>query len=64
MIVAIWYGESKPILSEYIEPFVTEMRSLVENGTDVNGHHFKILFGLVICDTPARSLLKGSVLQS
>lgn len=61
MVVAIWYGDSKPILNEYIQSFVTEMSSLLETGTTVNGYHINIRFGLVICDTPARSLLKGSV---
>lgn len=59
MVVAIWQGESKPILNEYIESFVTEMKSLLETGIIVSGHHFEIRFGVVICDTPARALLKG-----
>lgn len=48
MIIAIWCGESKPILNEYIEPFVKEMKSLIESGMVVNGYHVIIRFGLVI----------------
>lgn len=59
MVVAIWHGESKPILNEYIETFVTELRTLLETGMIVNGHHVEIRFGVAICDTPARSFLKG-----
>lgn len=59
MVIAIWYGDSKPILNEYIESFVTEMISLLETGLFINGHHVKILVGLIICDTPARAMLKG-----
>lgn len=59
LVVAIWYGASKPILNEYIQPLVSELKSIIPTGIYVNGHHVKIKFGLVICDTPARSLMKG-----
>lgn len=59
MVVGIWYGRSKPILNEYIEQFVAELHLLLEAGLSINGHLLDIRFGAVICDTPARSLLKG-----
>lgn len=58
-VVGIWCGESKPILDEYIERFVEEMTSILNNGIAINGHRVNIRFGLIICDTPARSLMKG-----
>lgn len=59
MVVGIWYGDSKPKLNEFIQPFVAEMESLLEDGTIINGHYIEVRFGLVICDTPARSIMKG-----
>lgn len=60
MIIGIWQGESKPILDEYIDQFVAEMEQILETGIFVNGHHIEIRFGRIICDTPARALMKGS----
>ncbi|XP_031625627.1 uncharacterized protein LOC116342258 [Contarinia nasturtii] len=61
MIVGIWCGEGKPPLNEYIRPLISELEDLLENGTMINGNHIKCHFGLCICDTPARSFIKGVV---
>lgn len=61
MVIGIWFGESKPLINEYLERFVTELKEIIENGIIINTCHIKIRLGLVICDTPARSLLKGSI---
>lgn len=61
MVVAIWYGESKPILSEYLASFIAEMGDLISNGMFVDAFHIKIKFGRVCADTPARSFLKGVI---
>lgn len=42
--------------------FVAEMETILDIGIIINGHHVKVNFGLVICDTPARSLMKGRFL--
>lgn len=55
----IWCGTSKPLLKEYLEPFVVEMKSLMINGVIVNSHKIDVRFGIFICDTPARVLIKG-----
>lgn len=59
MVIGIWHGQSKPILNEYIEQLVAELHIILEAGISINGHHVDIRFGAVICDTPARALLKG-----
>lgn len=60
MVIGIWQGDSKPILDEYIQPLVAEMQTLILSGISIKDHHVKVNFGLVICDTPARSLMKGA----
>lgn len=57
----IWCGKSKPLLKEYLEPFVLEMKNLIANGVTVNSHKINVKFGIFICDTPARVLIKGIV---
>lgn len=59
-IVSVWYGSSKPNpADDFLLPFVNEMTELTENGLVINGHHISIKTRSFICDTPARSLLKG-----
>lgn len=60
--VQIWSGESKPsVLNEFLAEFVSEMKRLMTNGLDVNGHHINIFFRCCICDSPARAFVKGTV---
>lgn len=60
IVVAIWCGENKPSdLNAFLSRFVTEMKVLIENGLYINGFHMKILLRACICDTPARSFIKG-----
>lgn len=61
MIVAIWYGDGKPEINEYLEIFIEELDNLLTNGIFVNGHKIEIKFGRVLSDTPARCLLKGRI---
>lgn len=62
MIVAVWHGETKPLVNEYIERFVIELKSILCTGIFINSKKIKVNFGSVICDTPARSLMKGAYL--
>lgn len=63
MIISIWLGDSKPSnLNEYLREFVTELNKIVRNGVDVNGHLIRILIRAFICDSPARSFIKGILL--
>lgn len=56
----IWCGKSKPLCREYLEPLISEMEDLMSNGMIVNSHLINVKFGLCICDTPARVMLKGT----
>lgn len=55
----IWCGVSKPPCSEYLAPFISEMKMLVSDGLVVNLHRIIVKFGFCICDSPARALIKG-----
>lgn len=60
MVIAIWCGESKPTeLNDYLRPLVDELNGLLSNGISINNHHIIIKCRSFICDTPARSYLKG-----
>lgn len=60
IVVGIWSGEGKPVLNEYLQPFVTELLELIENGLSVNGHNFELHIRAFICDAPARAYIKGT----
>lgn len=59
MVVAIWCGKGKPILNEYLHPFVSELNSIISSGIQVNNYRLSVAVHGFICDTPARSFLKG-----
>lgn len=61
MVVGIWAGESKPLLSEYLEPLIDELETLLTDGIRINSHHIGIKIGQIICDTPARAFIKGTI---
>lgn len=60
MVVGIWCGERQPNnLNEFLEPFVNEICALTKYGLKVNGYKITISIRCFICDSPARSFLKG-----
>lgn len=60
MTVAIWCGKGKPVLNDFLPPFVTELNNILLNGIQINGHELKVVIRCILGDTPARALLKGS----
>lgn len=62
MIIAIWYGGSKPgNLTEYFQLFVTEMKDILKNGIVINNYRINVRIRCFICDTLARSFVKGII---
>lgn len=59
MVIAIWHGNSKPNVNEYLDEFVNELLRIIPHGIIVNQHHIKIALGVIVCDTPARCMIKG-----
>lgn len=61
MVIAVWQGETKPLVNEYIMRFVKELKDILHAGIIITSKYIKVRFGAIICDTPARSLLKGLI---
>lgn len=58
--VAIYSGDAKPMsVDEYLYDFIEEINQLFAEGIILNRHRFEIEIQSFICDTPARSFLKG-----
>lgn len=64
MVIAIWCGITKPKLNEYLEMLVAELESILSTGIFIKNYHIAIKFGRVVCDTPARSFIKGIAFNS
>lgn len=59
MVVAIYCGETKPPLQEFLYSFVEELNDILQNGFYVNGYKIEIVIKYFVCDTPARNFIKG-----
>jgi hypothetical protein len=58
-LISIFSGSCKPkSLDDFLGDFDNEMKMLLLQGLDYNGHHYAINIGSFICDTPARSFMK------
>lgn len=59
-VVSVWYGEGKPKpVNDFLYSFVSELKKIISNGIMINGHKLQIKVRCFLCDTPARSFLKG-----
>lgn len=58
-VIAIWCGEGKAVLNEYLAQFVAELKSLLTTGIVINNNMLHIKIKAFICDTPARAYIKG-----
>lgn len=60
MVVGMYCGESKPpSAEEFLRPFVNELKEIVQNGISINGNSINVFIRCFICDSPARSFIKG-----
>lgn len=60
MVFGIWCGIGKPNnINEFLMPFVNEMNAVARDGVMINDFRLNVNIRCVICDSPARSLLKG-----
>lgn len=60
MVVGVYCGATKITdLETYFTPFVDEMEAIMANGLNVNEHHIKVGLRCFVCDSPARSFVKG-----
>ena len=57
--IAVYSGIGKPKSVElFLSRFVGELNSLLSNGIEIKGTHFKISIMCFVCDRPARSFIK------
>ncbi|CAG7728247.1 unnamed protein product, partial [Allacma fusca] len=63
ILIALWFGESKPKMCSFLNPVVKLFNKLSRSGLKWNFHGetltSKILFPILVCDSPARSLVLG-----
>ena len=59
MAVAIYCGRGKPPLESFLARFVDELNHILENGININSYKISMKIKCFICDTPARSYIKG-----
>lgn len=59
-VIGIWSGKGKPNdLDEFLTPFVDDLNDITCNGIVINGFRLDVVCNCCVCDSPARSLLKG-----
>ena len=57
-IVAIFYGEGKPEITNYLEKFCSELKYLHQDGITIGTKHLKVELRCIIADAPAKAYLK------
>ena len=57
-------GTSKPTSLEFLEHFVKEVGKSVATGVEIDGAKKEVQLQFVVCDSPARSMVKGTKLCS
>lgn len=62
MVAAVYYGESKPPLQLYLKQFIYELNEILRNGLVINGQKVTVGIKCFVCDTQARSYIKGKLL--
>lgn len=64
MVIGIWSGTGKPkSLTEFLDPLVNDLCAVTRDGITINGYHIEVKIRCFICDSPARSFLKGLIFQ-
>ena len=62
--VALTYGSSKPTDLLFLQDTVDELNYLLEHGLNVDGKVIPVSLRCIVCDAPARALVKGTKLYS
>nr|CAH7769402.1 unnamed protein product [Callosobruchus chinensis] len=60
LVAAIFYGEGKPPLESYFQKFVEELNKVIRTGVKVNNDFVGVKIKFFVCDTQARSFIKGT----
>lgn len=63
MVIGIYFGVGKPPCNDFLLEFVDELNDCVQNGVLINDRCIKVTISCFICDTPARSFIRGKELN-
>lgn len=63
-VIGIWSGVGKPKnLTEFLLPLVNDINILIREGISINGYRIDSTIRSFLCDSPARSFLKGLLIS-
>lgn len=60
----ICFADKPKDVNAFLEPFVIELNEVLQNGLTINRSTIKFKLRCFICDTPARSMLRGNLTGS
>lgn len=64
MIIGIYYGKGKPQdLGEFLSPLVAEFNSILQHGIQIGDYTIAVTLKCFVCDSPARSFIKGKTIK-
>lgn len=59
--IGVYAGNKKPTcMNNYLDEFIKEASELERSGIDIHGRVFHVEIHSIVCDAPARSLIKGT----
>jgi len=61
IVIAVYYGESKSPLQLYLKQFVHELNEILRDGLLINLQKVTVGVKCFVCDTQARSYIKGKL---
>lgn len=61
LVLAIYFGSTKPPLELFLRPFVDELLKLLKDGLVIKNQMINFKIRCFICDTPARCFIKGEL---
>jgi hypothetical protein len=60
MMAALYFGHRKPnSIEDFTEQFVEELKSLQKEGFSIDGKTWSVVLHSIICDAPARAMMKN-----
>lgn len=62
--IALTYGSGKPKDLEFLEDTVTDLEDLLQNGFVYEGRDFAVILRSIVCDAPAKAMVKATKLYS
>ena len=62
--LALTYGHSKPDNLDFVIDTVRDLDVILINGLFVDGEHFQVNLKCIVCDAPAKAMVKGIKLYS